>query len=615
MWLGLLMLIPGVLLSYLLFSRLPAYLRITYTLLLSVSLANAITFILSSVRAFSADALIITVLLSIPLLGLILYRNRTRLAAHPAEIRATIGIGAFALIGTAWRWYFRNSANSWGDGFASRVSAVLNQPTAQSGGSVGEIPDLNFYTGVVADYAPYQTPRLLYSALKELGAYDQYLFTFFAVFVLASLAYTCIMLYSKRADLAYLGSFIIALGPIEIWHTTFTITGGDLSYAALMVLFIAMRERTRAYAVLAGIVSFVMAITYHTGSIVLLIASLGFAATILLRTVLARANHKSSAKTLLSRSDLITCIVIALISASILFTFHATTTARHVTEPTLIAYDSLLEIGEQSEPDGAPQSDRVISTPRPTYPYESEATFAGLSAITWQNIVLLLIGSTFFVHILTHRRTDHDLDTFYAIVPAALVGLAFVAVNMEQRSFTYLAFFAFTALRVPRSISRFVIVIIVAFFVLTGYVVASERVAFYTNAPGELDAARWVANSLNGTVISDSRFSSLLIAETYYDVDGFSDISPHMYTVFYSAEPTDPARSLCELNASYFVSTDRMREGHILMANFPSMPSTNIETMRAVYPIVYDNGDAIVFDVSSSCVIANAAGSEGSYHG
>jgi hypothetical protein len=355
-----------------------------------------------------------------------------------------------------------------------------------------------------------------------------------------------------------------------------------------------------------------LALTYYTAILVLIIGILGFIFAIGLKYILGNKGrgHKIIINEIIKNRIFLKYCILLIFLCSLFFLFsgdslikHAENTVSSVIQNAHDSYGSSLSLFNKLEILDKKNISIVSTvTPRPIRPYQNVYKFLRISPLNWQNLFILLIGFTFIISIYKKKRSsikfsEEDINILVAMVPAFIVALAFVLVNYEQRSFCYDLFFMILILKIPKKIFKYVAISIIVFFLLTGYFENIERVTFFNNSEEEVMGSMWITSNLNGKILSDERFISLLIGNGYYNVTGFPDNSPFVKSIFYNGNVDTIKNALFALDVNYFITTKRMREQHILMLNFPQEPMNNSNVYEENFDSIYNNGDVIIYKI------------------
>ncbi len=594
--------INGFLLTWLIFKKTSFSESISYTVIFSVAFHTILAFILVKLRLFELNLILFSTLFALILIGILIFIKKQKIQIS-CDKNVFPFILIFSFIGMAWRWFFKSQVFEWGDAYTYSRGFVINE-IFQEGISNISIPNVGFYTGMLLDHSSVVAGRLaseFYFLIGITGFFE----TFLAVFLLGFFTYKAIYLYRQNHKLALFGAFIVgSLGPVEIWHNTFTFLGGSLAYVGLISLFILYKEKRKSFFYLTLVLGITLALSYYTASLVLILASLGFISSIFIRKILGNKGQRFSLKlkSLFNNHKFKQYLIILSTILIIFFFFsgeslidHAETTAVSAAQN---SYKISLLLFKNSE-----SFDVSQVTPSPIRPYVNQYKFFRISSLNWQNLFILLMGLTFVISLnrstkKTGKISEIDKGILVAMLPAYIIGMAFALLHYEQRSFSYLFFFIILITRIPKKFFYYFAVFSIIFFLLTGYFQNIERVKFFDNSEGEIKGAEWVSENLNNeTVLSDEKFISILITEGYYNVTGFPDNSPFVNPIFYEKNLETMKNAFSALNVSYFVTTERMREEYILMLNFPQQPMNNGEFYKNNFKRVYDNGDVRIYDV------------------
>lgn len=594
--------IPGSLLTRILFKKTTLSEFLSYSVILSFFVSTILSLCLFKIGIFSSFSLFISiVILSVIFLLVIFLKRKKFTLLYGKKIFWLMFL--FAVLGTLWRWFFRLKTNLWGDGITSHINSVVTQNLFYNGVSNFTIPDVGFYTGMMVDHSKLFAGGLasnFYSMISLTGFFE----TFLAVFILSFFTYKVIYLYRKNNSLAFFGAFIVAVvGPVEIWQNTFTFLGGDLVYVGLISLFILYLEKEKSFFYFCLIIASILSLSYYTAGIVLILTSFGFLVSFFIKGFLEnkKKSFSEKIKIIINEKKFKEYFLILILVLFLFFIFAGESLITHA-ENTAVsaaqnAYSSSLSLFINSSNFGF-VSNQI--TPSPVRPYVNYYKFLRISPLNWQNLIILLMGFTFLLKLCLDvnkfkKIPEEDKSLLVSMLPAYILAMAFGLVHYEQRSFSYLLFFIILIVKIPKKFFYFFVIFSVLFFFTTGYFNNMERIIFYDNSEGEIGGALWISQNLNGKILSDEKFISLLINDKYYNVTGFPDDSLFTDPIFYSIDLNKTLNALESLNVTYFVSTNRMREKYILMLNFPQQPMSSSFLYSENFNLIYNNSDVEVY--------------------
>lgn len=504
----------------------------------------------------------------------------------------------FSIVGVFWRWFFRFPIFKWGDGITSHLDKVIIENIFLNGFNFS-IPDVGFYTGMLLDHS-----TLIFGDIANyfysLIGFNRFFVTFLSVFLLSFFIYNLIYIYTNKKNLALLGSFIIAsLGPIEIWFNTFSFFGWRLSYIGLISLFILYLNKQKSFFYLTLLIIFSLALSYYTSLIILILTCLGFLLSILISFILEYKckNIKIIFKHLIQDKKFQEFLFILFFLILFFFIFAGDSLIKHASNTT----NSLLFLQGPKSLNYANSNSSLIS--RPIYPYQNKFKFLKISPLNWQNLLFILIFFMFFINIIIKTKKknyfwEENKNLFFILIPMFFVFLALFLVNYEQRSFSYFLFFIFLILNIPKKYFYLISFFLISFFLLTGYFENIERSDFFRFNQEESSGVEWVITHLDGKILSDEKFISLLIENNYYNVTGFADNSFFVKVFFYEENISNIKNSFSFLNIDYFIITRRMKEDYLLMLSFPQEPMNNSFIYDSFFEKIYFNDEIEVYSIT-----------------
>jgi hypothetical protein len=597
--------IPGTILTRILFKKTTLSEFLSYSVIISFFVSTILSLCLFKIGIFSSFSLFISIIILSVFLLLVIFLKRKKFTLLYDKKTFWL-MFLFAISGTLWRWFFRFKTNFWGDGITSHINSAVTQNLFYNGISNFSVPDVGFYTGMMVDHSKLFAGGLASNFYYSVGL-TGFFETFLAVFILSFFTYKVIYLYRKNISLAFFGAFIVAvIGPVEIWQNTLTFLGGNLVYVGLIALFILYLEKEKSFFYLCLIIASTLSLSYYTAGLVLILTSSGFLISFFIRGFLEHQEKSffEKIKFIVHEKKFREYFLILVLILILFFTFAGESLITHA-ENTAVsaaqnAYSSSLSLFIDLS--NLKIVDNSIS-PSPIYPYVNYYKFLRISPLNWQNLIILLMGFTFLIKLCldvnkSKKIPEEDKPLLVTMLPAYILALAFALIHYEQRSFSYLLFFMILIVKIPKKFFYFFVIFCVLFFFTTGYFNNMERIIFYDNSEGEIDGALWVSQNLDGKILSDEKFISLLINKKYYNVTGFPDDSPFTEPIFYSNDLNTTLNALKSLNVTYFISTKRMREKYILMLNFPQQPMSSNLLYSKNFNLVYNNSDVEIYFIN-----------------
>lgn len=564
--------LAGIFLSYIIFPKTDIIKRAVYSVVLAVSISTILGVLLYLLGILTSITTILS-LIFLTLLFIILKSKKQCKTEYNPDIRYLL---LFSLIGAIWRLWFWKSIKNPRDtyGYAFKF--------------IGEtVPDLGFYTGMARDRANYVGLKTTNALFNFFSLNNQYINTFLITFIFLGFIYLIFCKYRNK-KLAYIGVALTALGPIELFHMTSSITGHALSYISLFPLFLLFKSKHNRVFWLALVLAITMMFTYHTASMTMLLSSIGFIIALFIKDLIKTKNIKIFKNSLKNRK----------IQAFLLITIVLTSYI------CIFSNMEVYTIGRTRDLSSTKESFSRIKAPT----VYKDPAFLGLSAIRWQMLFFFLCGLTFVFHIAREiikkkglPKDSEDIYLLLCLIPISIISYGFIHVNLQPRIFDYFAFFGLLALKIPKKYLRIFFILSFIFILITSFYVARDKRIFFETSDKEIKGAREIANSLQGRIFSDQPFINQLILNGYYNVTGTYDKEPLLYNLFYQDNSSAFLNTINTLNSnlgvSYIALTKRMQEQYILMLNYPKKPLTNIELYEENLEKVYDNGDVRVYKI------------------
>jgi len=588
---------PGILISYLTFKKTNLTERTAYSIVFTAAYSAILGLILAIFKVFTIKSMIVTIVCLNTFLFLLIRKLKRKYTFATCKVdKKFIFLIFITLLGVIWRLFFRLKVNAWGDGY-HHVGILLERELSESNSLSISLPDLNFYTGMAVNKGSFLGGQLSSMIFDSLSFNSDFIKIPLSVFLLCSFTYIVVKKYTHRRDLAVFGSVVMAIGPVEIWQNTLGFLGGDLAYISLISLFIYFKTKVRGYSWLVFFLAITMMISYYTPTVVMVISSAGFILALVLKQIFEKRNTFRITFGIIFNKKIWVYSIILVVLSSFLLKFSSEGITQYSIETFKETTKYTVEKAKSEISDSEKEVKKDISTVKPPKPYKSNIRFLGLPVISWQDLYFTLLGFTFIFHLIFGKKSQIEYDIFLAGIPAVMLALAFYNVNMPERAFSYLAFFGILTAKIPKKLFKIFTVLSIIFLLTTSHIVASERIKFFNNSPGEIEAARWVKSNLNGILLSDERFISLLVIEDYNKVNGFEDDSKYMSPTYYESNVENAKIVFEQNNVEYFASSKRMREEYILMLNFPQEPMTNIRMYERNFRLIFDNGDVRIYKI------------------
>ena len=561
----LLFLLPGVLLSYILFSRTDIIKRIVYTLTLSVSILIISKVFLSILQVSSIWwGALFWVLLNVLLIFALIRKKGYKTYGN----RDIWYLLLFSLAGALWRIRFLVSTKNFGDAYT--YSSIFPR---------GEIPDLGFYTGMAIDHSNYVWNAS--NSFFELLNLNQTVSIFLITFLYLGFIYLIFKKYTNT-KMAYIGVALMALGPIEIFHSTLGLVGQPLSYIALFSLFLLFtseKEDVQRIFFVTVLISIAMSFIYYTATVVIILASAGFIISLAAKELIVTRKLGATLKNSFKNRKILAFILVLFI--------------------TLLSLFMLTEMGKysvQKAKDATVQSIEKDSFLQKAGINEyKDPAFLGISAIRWQSLFFFLSGMTLIIYLIIKRDILENVDLFVSLIPVAIVSFGFYYVNMPARIFDYFAFFGLLSLKIPKKYLKVFFVLSLIFILITSFQIFEDKKIFFENSDGEIESAEWIKDNLQGRLFSDQSFLNHVIQKGYYNVTGISDKDPRVQQFFYQHNHSVLLNATNKLDVDYIAITKRMSEKYILMLDLAQKPLINNELYENNLEKIYDNSDVRIY--------------------
>ena len=539
---------PGTLLSFILFNQTGIVERLIYSLALSIGFFGIIAIALYYVGLPDRPALFLVAGFLILILFILLFLLKKKCGVNYSTTcdRSILFIVFFSLLGTAWRYFYLVSIKNFNDPYEYAFLFLGKH-----------IPDLGSYAGMVHNRSPY-IGNLAMSKIFEyininFGAID----IFCAVFLSLGLIFLIFKEYRADNRLACLGVALMAMGPVEIFYSDTSIWGNPLSYALLLLLFLVFKSNKAGvfWIVLPLIV--ILNFTYYTATVIMFLASFGFLAALLLKDIIKTGNIGVSAFNLSKEKKFYCYLAVFMFSLFFILFFS-----------NMIRYDI----------DAVKKSAALMATPGLAAAASATAyqdpVFLGLSAIRWQMLFFLACGSTFVFYMAYKKKfCRENIDLLLCLIPVTIVSAGFLCAGYPARIFDYFAFFGLLVIQLPKkSFYKLFFALTLAFIAVSGYFVAKDKKIFLEMPESEALGAAEIKNKFSGKIFSDEVFINQLLLSGFYDVAGAEDNDPIIKKLFYQKNKNAFLEAIGALNKSgipYIAITERMREGYVLMVNYP----------------------------------------------
>lgn len=397
--------IPGFLLSLILFPKTDIIKRTTYSIVLSSSIG-----ILTGAFLYSLNTLNETSILSIYIIliaSLYLPISKHKSTYQTYFNKDFFYLLFFSTIGLTWRAWFCQSVSNPSDAYGYAFKFIGKM-----------VPHLGFYTGMAADKSSYigmKASNIIFSSFSLNNGFIQ---SFLMIFILLGFIYIIFNSFRNKA-LSYLGVALMALSPIELFHMTNAIHGHSLSYITLFPLLLLFKNEKKGHFWLSLLLSAAMLVTYYTASVVMLLASIGFIAAIILNDWIKDKHLFPPIHKCLKNKTIWSFAVISLV---LFLHIH------FLSQMSVYSYGRLKDLSDMP----------AISTISTIY---QNPSFWGLSAIRWQMTFFFLCGLSFILQLIHKRKfSKENTDLLLCLIPIGIISYGFIHVNLPTRIFNYFAF-------------------------------------------------------------------------------------------------------------------------------------------------------------------------------
>jgi hypothetical protein len=563
--------VPGFLLSFKLFPATSVRIRILVTVLLSVVSATIVGSALFFSPYFTRTTIIGLWCMFSIVLFIFNFRKKTTYRTEWGNDGIVLCLAIVS--GVAVRVLFYGGIKN----YAS--------PYDYSGAFLQGIPDVGFYTGMIKDHANYfglRGMQRVYTFIANAPKVFNYL-----LFVSAYVLSVHELVYCVRGKtLARLAAVLCAFGPFEIFHSSKEIIGHPLAYVAFLMLFLYyVREAKGFFWLMLGL-AITMALTYYTGTLVILIGSIGFVIALIVQALMQASWSLTRG---LSRGFANEKVQGYLIIAGILL-FYLFFLSRMSAYTAALIHDSV------------PAELTFFSgTTRMSMLYKDPAIF-GFSALSWQIIFFLGCGLTFIGALIVKRKKWGEFqDLFIISIPVFCVSLAFLYADYPMRAFDYGAPFFILFLFIPKRFFVSFSLVAAIFVLLSTAQLVQDKKIFFEISDGEREASQWVSANLKHRVFADEPFVNQLIARRFFNLTGLHDFDPVVFSLFYADTKEEFLGAIEHLKQNeriwYCVITQRMRDTYILMLDYPQGAIQTEHYFKELFPIVYDNGDVTIYAI------------------
>ncbi|MGB9598432.1 MAG: hypothetical protein ACPLZH_01130 [Minisyncoccales bacterium] len=598
----LLFFLPGFLMSFILFPSSTVLKRSIFTIALSSSLSTILAMFLVAIGKLKVFPIIFSLIFFSLFLLLLLFlkikikkeRIKTIFNKKPFFL-----VLFFSLIGTLWRTFLKNFFSLSGDAYFY-ASYLIEKSIKKTGSLLIEIPDLNFYTGMVGGHAHYLGGILVKIIWESVAWSFYFLNTFLAVFLFLGFSYLTILFLTKRKDLVFLGTFLMALGPVEIWKTTQLFFGHPLSYIALFALFLFFFRPTFGYFFLALFLSIATIFSYYTGAMVVMITSLGFLIANLIFKILKRRSLKEISFILFNKKNILFAFIILFSSLFVFLVSNANkytqanirylfSQAKKTITPLTLPADRIKSPNRIKSP---------MSLPIGNFHYSGPFKIGTIPLLALEDLIFGLLPLSFLFSFFSQKKKKREILFALCFIPVSLLSLGFLFVNLPERIFYYFAFFTIASIRTSQrtlfKIGIFLLLLTIIFTFLRFY-----KRPYLTKFQSEIEAAKWIRENIKGIVFTDQHLANILILNDFYQVQGIGDSDERNLILYREKDPIKIVKSLRSLGADYIALTKRMREIYILSLNFPQLPMSNSQVYEENFQKVYDNNDVRVYKIPS----------------
>jgi len=267
--------------------------------------------------------------------------------------------------------------------------------------------------------------------------------------------------------IARVATLIMAIGPFEIIHSSRVCVGHPLAYCAFFLLLLLYKRDDRPFFWFVFIVCLTVVAKYYTGSLVIIIMSIGFIVTYTLMTLQQDGWRRETFRDIRKKECIHKYAIIAGASLLYLGAFSKMTNYTmglfQTAQPAARLISQMQTLGGEGE-----------------FMLYSDPTIFGLSALNWQILLFVLCGSTFFWRV---RAKKIPPDQFHDLViiggPVLLLACAFVYADYPIRAFDYGAIIFLLYLFVPRPGRRVVTTCCVVLIYLLSFQIIHDKKIFF----------------------------------------------------------------------------------------------------------------------------------------
>jgi hypothetical protein len=585
----LLLFIPGVLLSYILFPKTDIIERSAYSVAMAYSIKIIFTFFISLFAvssAFLAGAIWIAIILII-LLIFFFTKNPKKTNFNKHIIYLLI----LGFLGFVFRIWFRSPIKYYRNCYEYATKFVK-----------GIVPDLGFYTGMAQNHSYYVLGKTNdFSTFINTALSNQFFQVFIWCFIYLCFLYILFKKFNKN-DHIFWAIALFSLGPIEIFTNAQPVM--LLSYASVFSLLILLKNNSWNFFAFLILLSVSLAMCYYTATMVIILISLGFITSLAIKLFFKKPKN---IKNLLFNRTLIMYLFIFLLSLSLLLliTKMQKFTVNMIKDTSNIQYSFNVNSDNQTnynQPETNTSNEAVI--PGGLNPYK-DPVFMGFSAMGWQSILFILCGFSFAIYI-AHKiikkdLSDDDKNLLICTLPIALLSLGFFYMGYPARAFSYVSFFSILAININKKYYKIFFISAIIFILITCFLVAKDKRSAYEGSLGEINGALAIKDSFSGIIFTDECFANQLVLNDYYKVTGADDKDPIINTLFYQNNKDIFFKTISTMNKSgipYIATTERMRNKYILMTNYQQKPITSSYLYDTYLQKVYDNNDVKVYSTN-----------------
>lgn len=564
-------LVPGILISFILFPETDIIERTVYSLSLSIGCLGIISIFLYYIGLLNQFFFFIVYACLVLTVALIIFKKYNKETYKTEYKKPILFILLFSLLGTIFRYLFEKSILN------------PNNPYAYSFKFIGnKVPNLGYYTGMALDKSEYVGNITTGKILEYFYMGSGIITIFLTVFLFLGFIFLVFREYRQDQRLAYLGVAIMAMGPIELFYSNTSIYGHSLSYIVLLPLFLLFKSKNTRIFWLALLFSIVMMITYYTSSVIIILCCSGFLLALLIKSILETKSIKKTFFLLLKDKKFLYFLIILFIIFLYVFFFSKMSNYSFG----MLQDSSYLKIATKN----------LSLSANTLY---KDPTFLFLSAIRWQMVFFFLCGLTFIFHLLLKRKiSKEDSDLLLCLIPVAIISYGFWYTNLPARIFDYFAFFGLMNFKLPQKYFKSIFFVFLIFILISGFFIARDKKVFLSITEKETMGAKEIKNIITEKIFSDEVFANQLILNGYYNVTGANDKDQLVKNLFYQNDKNTFLNSINYLKqhgVNYVAITKRMREKYILMVNFPQKPIFDFDMYQNNLKKIYDNGDVNLY--------------------